>query len=163
MIRKANENDAEAIAAIYNMAVAAGFCTADTEPQTTEERRKQMKAHPGPSHCYFVFEVDGKIAGWASLSPHRPGRKALRFTKEVSFYIHPDYQSRGIGTQLLTHIIHFAIDSEIRTLFALLLESNTKSIGLLRKFGFEKWGHLPTVADFNGEEIGQYIFGKRVN
>jgi phosphinothricin acetyltransferase len=163
MIRKANENDAEAIAAIYNMAVAAGFCTADTEPQTTEERRQQMKAHPGPSHCYFVFEVDGKIAGWTSLSPHRPGRKALRFTKEVSFYIHPDYQSRGIGTALLAYAIEFAQQQGIKSLYALLLESNKKSLGLLRKFGFKKWGHLPDVADFNGTEVGQFIFGRRIN
>ncbi len=162
MIRRANREDAEAIAAIYNMSVAAGFCTADTEPQTTAGRRKQMEAHPGPVHCYFVFEWDGKIAGWASLAPHRPGRKALRFTKEVSFYIHPEYQSRGIGSQLLKHIIHFARESGIKTLFALLLESNTKSIGLLRKFGFEKWGHLPGVADFEGTEVGQFIFGRRV-
>ncbi|HKK10569.1 MAG TPA: GNAT family N-acetyltransferase [Bacteroidales bacterium] len=162
MIRRAHIKDAEAIAAIYNMAVAVGFCTADTEPQSTEERRQQMEAHSDPVHSYFVFESDGIIAGWASLSPHRPGRKALRFTKEISFYIHPEYQSRGIGSQLLKHTIHFAEKSGIKTLFALLLESNTKSIGLLRKFGFEKWGHLPGVADFEGTEVGQLIFGRRI-
>lgn len=162
MIRKANTNDAEAITAIYNIAVAEGFCTADTEPQSVASRINQMEAFPDPAHAYFVYEIGSEVRGWVSIAPHRPGRKALRYTKEVSFYIHPEFQSRGIGSSLLSHAIDFARQEGIRTLYALLLESNKRSIGLLRKFGFKKWGHLPDVADFDGVEVGQFFFGKRI-
>ncbi len=34
------------------------------------------------------------------------------------------------------------------------------ALSLLEKMGFEKWGHLPNVAEINGEICGQFIYGK---
>ena len=39
---------------------------------------------------------------------------------------------------------------------------NWDSIGLLKKFGFEQWGHMPNVADFDGAECGHVYLGKRI-
>ena len=51
---------------------------------------------------------------------------------------------------------------QIKTLFAIILEHNTPSIGLVRKFKFEKWEYLPRVAGFDGKEYGHLYFGRRV-
>jgi L-amino acid N-acyltransferase YncA len=42
---------------------------------------------------------------------------------------------------------------QIKHLFAIVLEDNQASIRLLEKMGFEKWGYLPRVADFDGKEV----------
>ena len=51
---------------------------------------------------------------------------------------------------------------EIKNLFAILIDSNQSSIRLLEKYGFEKWGHMPRVAEFDGIEVGQLYYGLRI-
>ena len=41
----------------------------------------------------------------------------------------------------------------------IVIDSNTASIRLLEKHGFEKWGHMPGVAEFNGLEVGHLYYG----
>ena len=51
---------------------------------------------------------------------------------------------------------------KIKTLFAILLDSNRGSIRLLTNHGFVKWGHMPKIADFNGIEVGHLYYGLRI-
>jgi L-amino acid N-acyltransferase YncA len=162
IIRTATGNDLETIVAIYNQAVLTKMATADLEPVETNSRLPWFQEHDPKKYPIFVAEIDGKVAGWISLSPYRPGRAALRFTAEVSYYIHTDYQGRGIGTKLLDYAIRESPKYPFKTLFAIILEHNTASIKLVRKFHFAKWGHLPGVADFDGTECGHLYYGLRV-
>jgi phosphinothricin acetyltransferase len=50
----------------------------------------------------------------------------------------------------------------IKTLFAIVIDANEASIKLMEKCGYEKWGHLPGVAIFDGVEAGHLYYGKRV-
>ena len=49
-----------------------------------------------------------------------------------------------------------------KTLFAILMDCNLASRKLLEKFGFEQWGRIPEVADFNGVECGHYYYGMKI-
>lgn len=118
--------------------------------------------HTSDKYPIFVSEVDNKVVGWISLSPYRYGREALRFTAEVSYYIDTNYHRKGIGSRLLDYIIEESPNYQVKTLFAIILEYNTPSIGLVKKFRFEQWGYLPRVADFDGKEYGHLYFGRRV-
>ena len=109
-----------------------------------------------------MAEVEGKVAGWCSLSPYRPGRAALRFTAEISYYIAPAYHRQGIGTALVKHAMVACPTLEIRRLFATAWEGNEGSLKLLEKMGFEQWGHLPRVADFDGKQVGHLYYGRHV-
>ena len=161
-IRTAEEKDLPAIVEIYNQAVKMKCATADLLPVTVESRVAWLAEHRPESHPVFVAEADGRIVGWCSLSPYRPGRMALRFTVEFSSYIHEQFRQKGIGSQLLAHAIAASPRLGIKTLFAILLDKNSASAGLVEKFGFQKWGHLPNVADFDGEECGHLYYGLRV-
>lgn len=161
-IRKATTDDHQAIIDIYNQAVEDGLRTADTEFVTLDSSRKWLEGHLDDLHPIFVCTIGGQLAGWVSISAYRPGRRALRFTKEVSSYVHRDYRGRGIGSKLLEHTIDYSRKKGIKNIFAILLETNTPSIRVLEKFGFARWGHLPRVAVFNGKEVGQYYYGKRI-
>jgi phosphinothricin acetyltransferase len=63
---------------------------------------------------------------------------------------------------LIKHAIQQCGQIEIRTLFAILLDVNIPSVNMLEKFGFQRWGHMPHVADFDGKECGHLYYGLRV-
>ncbi len=161
IIRKARKEDLPSINNIYNQSVHTKMSTADIDPVSLEEREKWFNSHD-ENHPVFVVEENRQLIGWISISPYRARRKALRFTAEVSYYIHRDFLKKGIGTKLMEYAIANASKYNIKTLFAILLENNAASIKLLEKFNFEKWAHLPGVADFDGDEVGQYYYGRRV-
>lgn len=160
-IRISQINDLPALVKIYNQAIQARK-TADMEPFTPAKRIAWFENHDPAKYPIFVAVEDGDIRGYLSISAHRPGRQALRHTAEISYYVHQDHFRRGIGSALLKYAHQACPALEIKTLIALLLENNEESIALLRKLEFEEWGRLPAVADFEGVEIGQVIYGKRL-
>lgn len=161
-IRLAQIGDLPAIVDIYNQAIPSRQATADTEPVRLEDRLAWFREHRQEEHPIFVADPDGQVAGWCSLSAYRPGRAALRATAEISYYIAPAYQRRGIGTALIEHALAACPALGIRHLFAIVLENNQASTGLLEKMGFERWGYLPRVADFDGVEVGHLYLGRHV-
>ena len=160
-IRKANKSDLIVINDIYNQSVKQKYLTADIDLISIEERRKWFDSHD-ENNPVIVAEVNDRVVGWISISPYRQGRRALRNTAEVSYYIDEEYQGKGIGSLLMDHALKKSKECGIKTLIAILLQTNHPSIRLLEKFSFEKWGHLPGVADFNGNEVGQYYYGRKV-
>ncbi len=48
-------------------------------------------------------------------------------------------------------------------LLAIVLEWNDASVRLLEKFGFQKWGTLPEVADFSGHLCGHLYYGRKLS
>jgi phosphinothricin acetyltransferase len=45
------------------------------------------------------------VLGYASLSPFRPQMVSYAPTVELSLFVHPEYQSRAIGSVLLAHLL----------------------------------------------------------
>jgi phosphinothricin acetyltransferase len=161
-IRSAEETDYPQIVSIYNHAVDEKFATADTEYITVESRKEWFAQHSPQSYPIFVAEEKDQVIGWCSLSPHRPGRKALRTVAEISYYIHKEHRRKGVANSLITYTIKKAKEIGLKNLITILLDLNKTSIYILEKFGFEKWGHLPNIADINGIACGQFIFGKKL-
>jgi len=161
-IRIAESADLAQIVEIYNQAVALRSATADLSPITTADRQQWFEDHAPGKHPITVAEIDGQVAGWCSLSPYRPGRMALRFTAEISTFVHTDYRRMGIGSALARDAIALCRELGIKTLFALVLDVNDASRQLLEKLGFARWGHMPNIADFDGKECGHLIYGRRV-
>lgn len=161
-IRTATVADLPAIVEIYNQAVAARQ-TGDTEPVRVDERREWLRRHPPERRPILVADDGDSVVGWASLSDHRPGRRALSVTAEISYYVHESHRRRGVATALIRDACRRCPALGVTTLFAILLEDNDASVALLERLGFERWGHLPRVADFGDREVGQLYYGLRVS
>jgi len=162
-IRIAELNDLEALVEIYNQSIAAGQKTADLTPFATDDRKQWFAGHTPDKHPIIVAEKKEQVVGYLTISEYRSGRNALRHTAEVSFFIHFEYHRQGVASGLLNYAIEICPRLRIKTLFAILLDGNQESVKLLRKFGFEEWGHLPRVAEFDGIEVGHLYYGLRVN
>jgi phosphinothricin acetyltransferase len=161
-IRKAEVSDLRNIVDIYNQAVPTHRSTANTIPWTVQSRTPWFNEHEPDKHPIFVAEVDGQVIGWCSLSVYRPGRLALRYTAEISYYIDNDFQQRGIGSTLISQALKDCPSLQIKNIIAVIIDRNEASKKLLEKLGFEQWAYLPRVLDFNGQEFSEYYYGIRV-
>jgi phosphinothricin acetyltransferase len=162
IIRLAHTSDLPSIIDIYNQAIPSRQSTGDTQPVQFEDRLAWFEEHRPDRYPIFVAEVDTQVAGWCSLSAYRPGRAALRFTAEISYYIASVYHRQGVGTALVQHALAACPALQIKHLFAIVLEGNQASLKLLQKMGFEQWGYLPRVASFDGREVGHVYCGRHV-
>ena len=161
-IRKAEFKDLIAINEIYNQAVDSKS-TADICHISSENRILWFNQHEPDKYPIFVAENDNSVVGWLSVSPYRPGRMALKHTAEIRYYIHKDFHKQGIGTLLLNYAVSKAPEYNFRNYLTIILEHNSGSIRLMEKTGFEKWGFLPEVADFDGELCGHLYYGLKIS
>jgi phosphinothricin acetyltransferase len=162
MIRSAEIADLPELVQIYNQAILAGEKTADLDLFNLETRQKWWMEHPQQKYPILVAELDNKVVGYASLSAYRPGRRAFQQTVEISYYVHAEYQQRGLGSSLLTNILLKAAELNYKTVLAMLIESNLASIKLLERAGFQRWGTLPEIADFHGRKLAHLYYGKKL-
>jgi phosphinothricin acetyltransferase len=159
-IRLATATDLPRLVGIYNQAIASHFATADTVPSTVETRRGWFDGHaPDNYPIYGCQDGNGLVVGYLSISPYRDC-PALGRTAGVSYYVDYSQHGKGIGTALMQVALDQCTRIGRKVLLAIVLEWNTSSIKLLEKFGFEKWGYFPEVAEFDGRLCGQFYYGR---
>ncbi|HEY1921395.1 MAG TPA: GNAT family N-acetyltransferase [Tepidisphaeraceae bacterium] len=150
-IRPAGAGDLVAINDIYNYYVLHSTCTYQELPEPIEGREKWFAVH-GPRHPVIVAEVDGKVAGWGSLSAYHV-RSAYRHTVENSVYIHHEFHRRGIGSLILADLIERARGIGHRAIIAGIDGDQGASMKLHAKFGFVRVGHLKEL----GFKFGRWL------
>lgn len=102
-IREAGDEDATAIARIYNQGIEDRVATLETEPRSPQERATWLAAR-GPRHPVLVAVDDaGAVVGWGSLNPFNP-RPAYDPVADFSVYVAREARGRGIGGALLAAI-----------------------------------------------------------
>jgi L-amino acid N-acyltransferase YncA len=161
MIRDALPSDLTAIVAIYNAAVPGRLATADTEPVSVASRRAWFEERDRARHPIWVAEDAGAVAGWLSFGKFY-GRPAYAGTAELSVYVDPAAQRRGIARRLVEQAFARAGGLGLTTFLGFVFAHNTPSIALCRSFGFAQWGHLPRVAVLDGVERDVVILGRRL-
>ncbi len=160
-LRPATMDDLAAIVEIYNASIPARIATADTQPVSLESRRGWFHQHSPESHPLWVAEVDGSVAAWLGLAAFY-GRPAYAHTAEVSLYVHPEHQRRGLGTALLQHALAQAPALHLETLLAFIFGHNLPSLVLFSRQAFERWGLLPQVAELDQVRRDLVILGRAV-
>ncbi|MBD2176163.1 N-acetyltransferase [Pseudanabaena sp. FACHB-1998] len=169
-IRVAMEADLPAIIEIYNAAIPTRLATADLDPISVDSRRAWFRSH-GDRYPVWVMTIGGhdiysdrneQIIGWLSLQMFY-GRPAYAKAAEVSIYVAPSYQGKGIGKQLLAHAIANCPKLEITKLVGFIFAHNTCSLRLFNNFGFEQWGFLPQIAELDKVEQSLVILGKSLD
>jgi phosphinothricin acetyltransferase len=141
MIRRAEKTDIPALMDIYNDAILHTTATFDTETKDMQDRIDWYEDHVG-RYIIYVYEQEGVVAGYASLSRYRD-RKAFDPAVEISIYIHKDYRGRGIGHSLMEETLRYAkMREDITTVISLITSENETSIHLHEAFGFVYCGQL---------------------
>jgi len=160
--RDASAADLPAIVDIYNAAIPGRMATADTEPVSVAARLAWLHEHDPARRPLWLAVEGARVLGWLSFQPFY-GRPAYHATAEVSVYVAPGAQRRGIGRALLTHALAEAPRLRLRTLLGFVFGHNTPSLALFECLGFERWALLPGVAELDGVERDLVIVGRRVS
>lgn len=152
MIRIADMRDVPELMDIYNEAILNTTATFDTEVKDYQNRVEWFSSHTGAYRIY-VKEIEGKVAGYASLSRYRD-RKAFDSAVEISIYIHKEYRGQHIGHELMDAILSFAKEQEgIETIISLIESGNEASIHLHEKYGFTYSGQIRNAGIKFGKKL----------
>jgi L-amino acid N-acyltransferase YncA len=132
-IRTLDEPDWPAVEAIYAEGIATGNATFEVEPPAWE---RWDAAHPS---LRLVAVEDGRVAGWAALSPYSD-RRCYRGVAEESVYVAESARGKGVGRALLGELIARAEADGYWTLLAGVFPENAASLALHRSMGFRVVG-----------------------
>lgn len=157
----AQQSDLSKIVATYNSTVPSRLVTADLEPVTVESKQAWFDAHIPNRRPLWIIEVGGVYAGWMSFNSFY-GRPAYDGTVEVSIYLEENARGKGLGKICLQKAFDVCRELNIKTLLGFIFDHNEPSLKLFYNMGFEKWAHLPKIADMGDAERGLIILGKRV-
>lgn len=143
--------DAEALRTIYNREVLETTHTFDLEPRTLEEQETWIREREGALGV-VVAEIDGEVAGFASLSPYRP-RAAYRTSVENSVYVAETARGTGVGRALMEELIDVATKRGFHTIIARISGGHEASVGLHHSCGFHVVGTEREV----GRKFGRWL------
>lgn len=152
-LRRADEGDAAAIAAIYAPYVRDTAISFETDPPDAAAMAERIASVLGTELPWIVAEdAAGRIMGYAYAGRFH-ARHAYRYTVEPTVYI--DGEARGGGAGSLLYARLFAILEELgyRQAVALVTLPNPASEALHTRFGFRLSGTHARV----GRKFGQWI------
>jgi L-amino acid N-acyltransferase YncA len=137
-------SDIPAITAIYRYYVTDTVITFETEPPSEAAMADRFGKMLDLGHPVVTAEVGGRVVGYAYASFYRP-RAAYRFTCEDSIYLDHGAVGKGIGGQLLEHLIAVSGQTGFKQMIAVITSERANSIRLHEKLGFRHVGRYDAV------------------
>ncbi len=141
LVRPAGVRDSAEIVAIYNHYVTNTIVTFDEDTLPASEMARRIEATLGESMPWLVAERDGVVIGYAYATKWK-ARRGYRFSTEVTVYLAPGEDGRGVGSMLYSRLLDELKSLGMRTAIGGIALPNDSSIALHEKFGFEKVAHF---------------------
>ena len=152
MIRAATENDAEAIAEIYNHYIRNTVITFEEDEVNAVNIAARIDEIQKDGLSWLVAEEDESVIGYAYSSKWKD-RVAYRKTVEVSVYLSPSDQSKGWGTKLYEALFSQVRKRGAHVVIGGITLPNPPSVAIHEKFGMEKVAHFKEV----GYKFGEWL------
>jgi phosphinothricin acetyltransferase len=153
VIRRATDDDVEAVTAIYAEAVLHGSATFELEPPDAAEMARRLDDVRAKGLPWLVAQRGAGVLGYAYAAPFRP-RPAYRYCLEDSIYLDPAARGHGAGRLLLAELMSQCEARGARQMLAVIGDSaNAGSIGVHRACGFEHGAVLKAA----GWKFGRWL------
>lgn len=143
-LRAMRADDWPVVERICALGIASGDATFESQPPTWAE----FETAKLPGHS-LVAVVDGEVVGWAAASGVSD-RCVYAGVAEVSVYVDPAAQGRGVGRALLEALIAFTEREGMWTLQAGIFPENEPSLALHRAVGFRVVGVRERLGRMSG-------------
>ena len=151
MIRSVKQEDAAAIAAIYNEYVLHTTVSFETEAVSEEEMRERIRRFSA-GYPYIVEESDGEIRGYCYAHAWKE-RAAYCRSWETTIYLRSDCVGLGIGSRLMQELIARCRAAGCHTLIACITGDNTTSRMFHEQLGFSSVSRFREV----GVKFGRFL------
>ena len=148
-IRTYLEKDFQAIADIYNEAIALGGVTMDINPYTAKDIAAIAKKFHH-RETILVAQQDEQVIGWGIIKRYsdRPGYLVCC---ETSIYFSFAATGQGYGRKLQTALLEKVKEFGYHHVVAKILVTNPHSIKFHEKFGFETIGIQKEIGFYQGK------------
>jgi len=133
--RRANPEDSEAIAKIYNQGIEDRVATFETRRRTADEVRAWFDG----AHPVVVVEEDGRVIAFGATFAYRP-RDCYAGIAEASLYVARQARGRGAGRLALAALIQAAEEAGFWKLLSRVFVENQPSRRLIQSMGFREVG-----------------------
>jgi phosphinothricin acetyltransferase len=152
IVRTAKVLDWPAIVDLYNGYVVGSSCTFDVAPYTVESRSPWLQQFEEAGRYRLLVATDGeRILGYAGTLRYRP-KAAYETSVEVTCYVAPDSQRRGIASALYASLFEAIRGEDLHRALAGITLPNDASVALHRRFGFREVGRFTE----QGRKLGRY-------
>ena len=146
-MRAATENDADAIASIYNQGIEDRLGTFETRERTPADVRQWFDGR----HPIVVVESTSRgVVAFASTSTYRD-RECYRGVAEFSVYVDRGVRGHGAGRMAMAALIDAARTAGLWKLVSRAFVENDASRRLLASVGFREVGIYRRHAQLDGE------------
>lgn len=135
--------DAAACAALYAPHVADSPVSFEEEPPDAAAMRERIERLTA-THPWLVAELDGEIVGYAYAAPHRE-RAAYRWAVNVSIFVTPGLQRRGVGRALYVELIERLRRQGFQVALAGITLPNEASVALHESVAFVRVSLYPRI------------------
>ena len=147
--RLATIDDLPYITELYNYFIQTSIATFHTDVLNTDDFNMLLPfGHP----VYQTFLI---------LENYKP-RQAYDRTAEVTIYLHPDAQGKGIGKQALLFLEKQVEATYIKNLMGVICAENESSIALFAKSGYQKVAHFHQVGEKFGRILDVVVYQKEI-
>jgi phosphinothricin acetyltransferase len=138
-VRLATEGDLVHVREIVNYFIENTVINFRTEPQSLDEWRDDWRR----LHSRFPWLVaaDDRLVGVAYAAPWND-RAAYQWTAEVTVYVDPSRQRRGVGDALYTELLDRMRRQDFHSVVAVIALPNDPSVRLHERHGFTRVGQL---------------------
>ncbi len=152
VIRHATEADLPALLEIYNHIIVNTTAVWHDEPHTLAMRKEWLEQRAMDGFPVFVAMEANNMLGFSSVGLFRPW-PGYRYTVENSIYVAANSRGKGVANLLMPPLIDAAKKLKLHAIVAGIEATNTASIALHEKFGFEEVAHFKEV----GFKFGRWL------
>lgn len=142
-LRTATPADAAAIKAIMKPVVEESTATFSSVERSVDDWAALIEARLREGRAFYVAEVDGEVAGYATYEQFRSSNNGYRFTMEHSVYLSDAAQGRGYGRILLITIEEHAREAGHKSMIGVIDSDNAASIAFHEALGYKEVGRIP--------------------
>lgn len=148
-----HERHAPAILAIFNEAIVNSTALYDYQPRPLESMKAWFDTkQQGNFPVIGLEDSQGQLLAFGSYGTFRAW-PAYKYTVEHSVYVHRDHRGRGLGLEVMRALIESARQRDLHALVGGIDATNTASMALHQRLGFQHVGTLPQV----GFKLGRWL------
>jgi L-amino acid N-acyltransferase YncA len=146
------DRDAEAVADIYRPAVEASIATFEEVAPSAEQMAARMRTALERTPWLVATADDDEVIGYAYAGPHRE-RAGYRWSVNISVYVAPRAQGRGIGRRLYDELLAVLRRQGFVNVYAGIALPNPASVALHEAIGMRRIGVFERV----GVKLGAWV------
>lgn len=145
--------DFKSIQEIYNYYIENTTNTFHLNKISIEDLKEFIPINHSKYKSFLIYDKDkDNLCGYCYLSQYKK-RQAYDRTAEITVYLKPEYQRRGIGTHAIRYLEEVAQENGISVLLSFISGENISSAKLFKNLGYTKCAHFKEV----GEKFGKVI------